>query len=60
MEIPSTSYLMDTSNTQLMGIIRSIDSNQAYDPKDKSEYDKICEFVISYVQKVMVQTFCLI
>ena len=59
MQIEGTSYLIDTSNTQLIGIIRSIDSNEPYDPKNKSEYEKLCEFVITFVQNTMMQTFCM-
>jgi len=41
---------MDTSNKQIMGIIRSIDDEQAYNNDlHKPEYDKLCEFVINYV-----------
>lgn len=52
--IPETSYLIDTSNPQLMAIIRSIDGDHAYDNgKHKSEYEKLADFVINYVQNEM-------
>ena len=47
--IDETCYLMDTSNDKLFGIIKSIDGDSFSHEKHKSEYDKLCTFVIDYV-----------
>jgi hypothetical protein len=43
----------------LFGIIKSIDGNPFSHEKHKSEYDKLCTFVLDYVQNEMKQTYCL-
>lgn len=59
-KIEGTSYLMDTSDRQRMGIIKSIDSDKPFDhASHKSEYDKIADFVVKYVQNEMRNTYCL-
>jgi hypothetical protein len=51
---------MDTSNEKVFGIIKSIDDGEMYNnEKHKSEYDKLCTFVIEFVQKQMRETYCL-
>ncbi len=42
--------MMDTSNEKLYGLIKQIESGEAYNnEKHKSEYDKLCTFVIEFV-----------
>jgi len=48
--IEGTSYLIDTSNTQIMGIIKSVETGTTYDHNlHKSEYDRLSDFVLQYV-----------
>ena len=41
---------MDISSEKIHGIIKQVESGEAFDnDKHKSDYDKLCTFVINYV-----------